>query len=214
LKKENIQVLFFEVICDKKDIIEANIRQVKLSSPDYQGVASSAAVKDFLKRIDGYLSTYKSVDDPSYSYVRLINVGDQIVVNNVKGYLPTRIVYYLMNSHIVPRKIYLVRNGRTVNEAAARTDAPLSPRGLAFSKSLPKFLDKLRMFGGTGTGGSNSQQASPSSSSAGSSALPSPSSNMLKIWTSPRQRSSGTAKYFHDSYHASGLLVQEECTRY
>lgn len=215
-------MLFFEVMCDKPEIIEANIRQVKISSPDYQGVAPDSAVKDFLKRIEGYIPTYTHVDDPDLSYVKLINVGDKIIVNNVRGYLMTRIVYYLMNSHIVPRKIYLVRNGRTVNEASARTDAPLSPRGLAFSKSLPKFLDRIRsssaapspLMGPTTSLTARASISSPpspiSSTLSPSSASPPPQKAPLKIWTSPRQRSAGTARYFHESYHATSVTVEEK----
>jgi 6-phosphofructo-2-kinase/fructose-2,6-biphosphatase 4 len=109
LVAERIQVLFVEAICDRDDIIQANIRQVKLSSPDYEGMDPDLAVADFLKRIEGYRPLYQPVSDPSYSYIKNINVGERIIVNKVNGYLPTRIVYYLMNLHIMPRRIYLCR---------------------------------------------------------------------------------------------------------
>lgn len=35
LKREGIQVLFVESICDRMEIINANIREIKLTSPDY-----------------------------------------------------------------------------------------------------------------------------------------------------------------------------------
>lgn len=38
-----------------------------------------------------------------------MNVGEQLIVNNVKGYLQSRIVYYLMHLHIQPRIIYFAR---------------------------------------------------------------------------------------------------------
>ena len=65
------------------------------------------AVNDFLRRIQNSESIYESVKEAEYSYIKDINVGETIVANQIKGYLPTRIVYYLMNLHIMPRRIYL-----------------------------------------------------------------------------------------------------------
>jgi 6-phosphofructo-2-kinase/fructose-2,6-biphosphatase 4 len=201
LTAENIQVLFIEVICDKREIIEGNIRQVKLNSPDYQNMPSDLAVTDFLKRIEGYMAEYKTIEDRSLAYVKLVNVGDQIIVNAVKGYLMTRIVYYLMNLHIVPRKIYLVRNGQTINESAARRDAPLSPHGENFARRLPMFLNDLRTH----------EQANPSSVPVTPSHSPKLGyQRTLKIWTSPRQRSAGTARHFHECYTAAPFVIEQK----
>ena len=35
LRREGIQVLFVETICDRPEIINVNIRDIKLTSPDY-----------------------------------------------------------------------------------------------------------------------------------------------------------------------------------
>lgn len=42
-------------------------------------------------------------------FVKLMNFGAQLIVNNVQGYLQSRIVYYLMNLHNRPRTIYFAR---------------------------------------------------------------------------------------------------------
>ena len=89
-----IQVLYIESICERDDIIQANIRQVKLTSPDYVSLHPEEAMRDFLKRIEGYKSNYSSVTDKTLSFIKMINVGEQFILNNVKGYLQTRIVYY------------------------------------------------------------------------------------------------------------------------
>jgi 6-phosphofructo-2-kinase/fructose-2,6-biphosphatase 4 len=144
LKAEGIHVLYIEAICNNVEIIQANIREVKLSSPDYVGIEAQLAYDDFVNRIKGYVSSYISLSDANTTspYIKVINVGEQIVANRIQGYLQTRIVYYLMNLHIMRRRIYFTRNGESTNETAIRSDAPLSPSGQEYSQNLPSYLNK------------------------------------------------------------------------
>ena len=184
LSAEKIKVLFIEAICDRADIIESNIRQVKLTSPDYVHMDPEEAVVDFLKRIDSYKPKYSSISNTEWSFIKMVNVGEQIIVNKVKGYLQTRIIYYLMNLHIANRRIYLVRNGESMNETLARSDPPLSPQGEQFSTRLPKFMDELR---------SRQRLSGP-----------------LIVWTSPRIRSTGTAMNFTSFYNCGSLQISQK----
>lgn len=109
LTQHDIQVFFIESICDDIKLVAANIRDVKLSSPDYKDMDPETAVSDFEARIAQYQSQYETIVEQDYSYIKLINVGSQFIVNMVKGYLESRIVYYLMNLHIRGRKIYMSR---------------------------------------------------------------------------------------------------------
>jgi 6-phosphofructo-2-kinase/fructose-2,6-biphosphatase 2 len=43
------KLFFVESLCDDPKIIESNIRQVKINSPDYIGMNKEAAVEDFLQ---------------------------------------------------------------------------------------------------------------------------------------------------------------------
>ena len=98
--------MFIESVCDDKEIIFANIREVKLSSPDYASVKDAdAAVHDFMLRIAEYEKTYETIDEADISYVKMINTGSQFVIHLVQDYLQSRIVFYLMNLHIRPRTI-------------------------------------------------------------------------------------------------------------
>ena len=47
--------------------------------------------------------------DADLTYAKIINVGNQVVVNRIDGYLQSRIAFYLMNLHLAPRAIYLTR---------------------------------------------------------------------------------------------------------
>ena len=90
-------------------MVEANVRAVKLSSPDYKGWDPARAMQDYLSRIRAQEQLYETIEQPSFpcasrrrgssadhADVKIINGGDRIVINNVFGYLQSRIVFFLM----------------------------------------------------------------------------------------------------------------------
>lgn len=107
----NIQTLYVESKCDNEDLIMSNILEVKTSSPDYAGLDPEVAAQDFRNRIRNYEKVYQTIDeDEKYmTYVKLIDVGKQVIINQIRDYLQSRVVYYLMNLHIKPRSIWLSR---------------------------------------------------------------------------------------------------------
>src|SRR5262245_13975970 len=62
-ERAGIQVLFIEIVCDDPNIVEANIRSTKLSSPDYENSDPDEAVADFRARIAHYERVYEPIDD-------------------------------------------------------------------------------------------------------------------------------------------------------
>lgn len=62
-----------------------NIRQVKLSSPDYTNVDPDEAAKDFLARIAHYEEAYETIGadkgskERTSSFTKLINLGSQVM---------------------------------------------------------------------------------------------------------------------------------------
>ncbi|KAG2172236.1 hypothetical protein INT43_004777 [Umbelopsis isabellina] len=183
LNKHNIQTLFIESICNKQEIIDSNIRSVKISSPDtntpfsqYVGWDPEAAVRDFKNRIENHLPYYKTISDPELPFVKLMNVGEQLIVNNVKGYLQSRIVYYLMHLHIQPRIIYFARVPESLNESSYKADADLSSDGHKQAEALKNFLVDYR----------KQQQES------GTEDKPRP----LTVWGSTRKHASQAVRHF------------------
>jgi 6-phosphofructo-2-kinase / fructose-2,6-biphosphatase 2 len=107
-----VDCLFVESICYEEAIVMANIVEVKTSSPDYTGQDPQEAIADFLDRIKKYEEVYQTIDpkeEKHLTYVKLIDVGQQVIINLMKDYLQSRVVYYLMNLHIRPRSIWLSR---------------------------------------------------------------------------------------------------------
>ncbi|XP_056279203.1 6-phosphofructo-2-kinase/fructose-2,6-bisphosphatase isoform X1 [Pseudoliparis swirei] len=144
-QENGYKVFFVESICDDPEIIAANIKQVKLSSPDYADCDKEEAVADFLKRIECYKLTYVPLDDDkdrNLSYIKIFNVGSRYLVNRVQDHIQSRIVYYLMNIHVTPRSIYLCRHGESELNLAGRIggDSGLSPRGAKFARALGQYM--------------------------------------------------------------------------
>lgn len=49
-----VEVFFIESICSDPEIIMSNIKEVKVSSPDYRGKKSEEIMGDFMERIKHY----------------------------------------------------------------------------------------------------------------------------------------------------------------
>jgi 6-phosphofructo-2-kinase / fructose-2,6-biphosphatase 2 len=103
---------------------------------------SAKAFRDFGERIKYYEEAYQSLDDEEGSYAKLIDLGNQLIVNRIKEHLQSRIVFFVMNLHIRRRSIFLCRHGETIYNVNGRIggNAELSNRGNQFAKELPIIL--------------------------------------------------------------------------
>ncbi|KAG2184168.1 hypothetical protein INT44_009183 [Umbelopsis vinacea] len=145
LTKHDVDVLFIESICQEDEIIMRNIREVKLLSPDYVHVDPEVAAEDFKARIEHYRERYEPIseeEEKDISYIKLINVGHQFIINMIRGYLESKVIQFLMNLHIVPRKIYLSRHGESMYNVDGKLggDSELSPRGQMYAERLPDLV--------------------------------------------------------------------------
>lgn len=143
-EREGLPVIFVESICDDEEVIASNIRQTKLHMPDYAGMAEGDAVADFVARIEHYASTYEPVGRDEGAYVKVIDVGRELLTHRIQGYLPSRLVYFLMNLHPIPRPIYLTRHGESLFNLEGRIggDSGLSESGVAFANHFQNFVKR------------------------------------------------------------------------
>lgn len=65
-------------------------------------------------------------------------------MNNIQGYLQSRIVFFLMNIHNRSRTIYLARAGEALIEHLYKADADLSSLGWEYADRLADFLETTR----------------------------------------------------------------------
>lgn len=148
-KEADIGVLYVESICGEESVVLANIREVKLSSPDYAHMDTEEAIRDFQQRIKHYAEVYETLDEEgdeeAYSFVKLIDIGARTIINRIQSYRQSRIVFFLINLHIQPRSIYIMRHGETTFNETGRIggDANLSAAGESFAKALPGVLGDI-----------------------------------------------------------------------
>ncbi|KAG8440045.1 hypothetical protein GDO86_006005 [Hymenochirus boettgeri] len=146
-KENDFKVFFIESVCDDPAVVDSNVLEVKLSSPDYKGCTSEEALNDFMKRINCYKNSYERLDpdkhDREISMIIVIDVGRRFLVNRVQDHIQSKIVYYLMNIHVQPRCIYLCRAGESENNLKEKIggDSGLSQRGKKFSIALKKYIE-------------------------------------------------------------------------
>nr|CAD7455235.1 unnamed protein product [Timema tahoe] len=57
------KLFFVESVCDDPQIIEQNIIEVKVNSPDYQNMNKEMALRDFLQRIEHYEERYQPLEE-------------------------------------------------------------------------------------------------------------------------------------------------------
>jgi len=150
VEKYGYKLFFVESICNSPEIIEANIREVKIHSPDYQGIDKDNALSDFMQRIEHYKQLYDSLDEEKenqYSFIKIFNAGEKVLVHRHEGHIQSRVVYYLMNTHIVPRTIYFTRHGESKYNLNGRIggDSELSDRGQEYSKCLAQYIHKQKI---------------------------------------------------------------------
>ncbi|KAJ7666179.1 6-phosphofructo-2-kinase-domain-containing protein [Mycena polygramma] len=182
--KEGIHVIMLESLCDNQEVIERNIRRVKISSPDYRGWNPDRAVEDYYLRIRDHEKYYEPVEETTWPFIRIINVGEKIMVNNIQGYLQSRIVFFLMNIHNNYRTIYFARSGQSLIEHSFKADSDLSPAGWEYAERLKEFVMERRKKQGV-------------------------DNRRLVIWTSTRRRAHHTAWPFLATAQASAAAAPE-----
>lgn len=173
LDAAGVRVLFLESLCTDPSIVDKNVIETKLHSPDYRHVDPEIAVSDFRKRIELYESASETVgEDENCSYIKVVNVGRKILTNEIQGYAQSKIVSFLLNSHILPRNVYLSRHGESEWNVTGHLggDPPLTVRGRAYAEMLADFIHKE---------------------------VPKGSNPPLQVWTSQLQRTKQTAQKIH-----------------
>ncbi|RWS22798.1 6-phosphofructo-2-kinase/fructose-2:6-bisphosphatase-like protein, partial [Leptotrombidium deliense] len=147
VEKYGFKLFFVESVCYDPTIIEANLIEVKIHSPDYRDMEKDKALTDFMQRIEHYKQTYQALDEErerDYSFMKIFNAGEKVLVHRHEGHIQSRVVYYLMNIHIIPRSIYLTRHGESVYNLMGRIggDSELSERGREYSRALAKYIEE------------------------------------------------------------------------
>lgn len=139
-------LIWVESICNNETMIQENIQATPSSCPDYKDMESDLAIQDFTSRIENYKKYYqelsKEADGSETSFIKVYDFGSQVLINNVSGYLESKIISLLMHIHNRPRPIYFTRHGESVSNVEDKVggNPDLSERGYAYAKALNVFF--------------------------------------------------------------------------
>ncbi|TFK28157.1 fructose-2,6-bisphosphatase [Coprinopsis marcescibilis] len=142
-KEDGMSLIFLESFTDDPALIAANVAlKVSSGDPDYKDIPAEEAKRDFLRRISEYEKVYETITEPDLSYLKIVNVGSQVMMSKINGYLQSRIAFFLMNLHLKPRSIYMSRHGESQFNVEGKIggDSLLSPRGMQYAEALPALI--------------------------------------------------------------------------
>ena len=144
LQRCGARVLFLESVCDDMELVERNLAETRLHSPDYAGTDEETARADFARRISYYENERESVDESEGAYIRIVDAGRQVQLHDIRGYLPAKLVQFLLNTNLSPRTIYLSRHGESQWNVTGQLggDPNLSQRGRTYAIELARFVDE------------------------------------------------------------------------
>ncbi|KAI7821576.1 6-phosphofructo-2-kinase-domain-containing protein [Gamsiella multidivaricata] len=167
-RKNDVQVMFIESVCEDEGLRLLNAIEIQRSSPDYAQMDSEMALQDFKMRVGHYGGHYETMTEKDLTYIKLIDAGSQVILSQIQGYLQSRIVYYLMNLRIRSRNIYFSRHGESLFNVMGLLggDSELSARGKQYARALPVVVSTYV-----------------------------PNSDRLTVWTSTKKRTIATAKH-------------------
>lgn len=143
-----VTIIFIESICNDEAILQRNYR-MKLQNADYRGRNPEEALQDFLMRVAEYEKRYETIEDDedggNLSYIKIIDVGQKVVMRKCSGYLSSQISFFLGNIHVTPRKIWLALHGETLEEEncgvrGITAGGGLTEYGRRFSVELASFI--------------------------------------------------------------------------
>ncbi|GAB5354813.1 hypothetical protein AAMO2058_000151500 [Amorphochlora amoebiformis] len=130
----DLNLIFLESICTKKEILRENLLMKVRNSPDFKNIPEKEALSDLKKRIAKYEKVYKEVDDSeNTSYIKLQDMT-KVTCKGIHGSIALQIANLLMSCHSGHRPIVLLR------AAEAKTESIEDLRAEAF-KTLRGFED-------------------------------------------------------------------------
>ncbi|CAI4064497.1 hypothetical protein SKDZ_09G0640 [Saccharomyces kudriavzevii ZP591] len=202
-RSPHLKVLFLESVCSDHALVQKNIR-LKLFGPDYKGKDPESSLRDFKSRLSNYLKAYEPIeDDENLQYIKMIDVGKKVIAYNIQGFLASQTVYYLLNFNLADRQIWITRSGESEDNVYGRIggNSHLTPRGLRFAKSLPKFIARQREIFYQ-----NLMQQKKNDENSDNNLY-----NDFFVWTSMRARTIETAQYFNeDDYPIKQMKMLDE----
>lgn len=142
LESGGIRVLFLESVCEDKTIL-ARIRDASVVTNDYKDMTRAAAEADFAMRVRMHERDMEKVDvSEKCSFIRVVDIGRQMDMHDIRGHLQAKLVSFLLNTHSEPRRIFLSRHGESLWNVSGQLggDPSLTSHGRAYALALAQFV--------------------------------------------------------------------------
>jgi len=156
--------------------IESSWSDVALSDDQFEDLKNSPDFIDKLdyeRRLEHYRASYETLTEADGAFIRVNDKGStMLTLHAIHGFLPTKIVSFVMNLKPRPSPLYICRHGESAYNVRGLVggDSSLSPKGIKFSKALGEHIEA----GGLETSAAN-----------------------LNVWTSTMKRCRETAAEIH-----------------
>lgn len=119
-----VKLLFIEVIVSDPRVVRRFLAQRLKAGADGRALSPQRLgerIREYELRIRDYGRSYVTIQndgsEDELSYVKLIDYGNKVVTNKIRGFLLMQIVKYLSHVHPNPRTVYLSRHGQSVYNA-------------------------------------------------------------------------------------------------
>lgn len=135
------RIIFVEVIINNPDIIHQNILHTRGYASAEDG---DAFLKEYYKSIAACEEKYQTLNpitDVDLSYIRMEDTS-VYSLNQISGWMPSRLAFMLHNVNPAPKPIYLTRCGEYVDLKQGRIggNTGLTSRGVAYSTALLEYF--------------------------------------------------------------------------
>jgi len=188
------RILWVESQCDEEEVIVRNFKELRQkdpnSHPEYAGMSKEQAVAKFIEHVKLYDKGYEPLDaSEQASFMQIRDFGKQVLVNEIHGFLESKLVSFVMNIHTDRRVIILVRHGQSEYNLQDRIggDPSLTDAGQVFAQRL---ADEIESKSATGF-----QSKHDSSNSEAVKGLQFEPKNDLFVWTSNLNRTIETVQH-------------------
>lgn len=138
--KFRAKVIFLEVICTDALIVDQNLASWCSTGAGADKAQLEHTILQYNRK---YVTLQEDGSEDDLSYIKLINYGEKVITNKMRGYLPMRVVQFLSNLHTKPHHIYITRHGQSEYNAAGKLggNPPLTEAGQEYARRLAKFAE-------------------------------------------------------------------------
>jgi broad specificity phosphatase PhoE len=194
-KEDGYELFWIESACEfytssNEGVREDFCRNLK-KSPDF------VSLSDFEKRVLHYRQTYTPLGLDEGSFIRIHDNFSHYTLHQTQGFLPSKIVSFVVNLKQSFRAVHLARHGESTfnSRGLIGGDAPLSQKGCKFARALADYVATPAF------------ETTSSSSSSSSSSLPRKrtAKKELHVWTSCLRRTKETANFLVRDHEAKQI---------